>query len=66
LTYVRTITLRASPVDISHLFDLAEVPQMKDRYNISPTQTVFAVRADAAGKREPVMLHWGLIPICQP
>jgi hypothetical protein len=37
-------------VDLSHLFGLAQVPPAEPRYNIAPTQTVFAVRADAAGK----------------
>ena len=55
-------TLRASPVDLSHLFDLAEVPPLEPRYNIAPTQTVFALRADAAGKRETAQLRWGLVP----
>jgi putative SOS response-associated peptidase YedK len=37
-------TLRASPVDLAHLFDLAEVLPTEPRYSIAPTQTVFAVR----------------------
>jgi putative SOS response-associated peptidase YedK len=37
-------TLRASPVDLSHLFGLAEVPPAEPRYNIAPTQTRFTVR----------------------
>jgi putative SOS response-associated peptidase YedK len=41
---------------------LAEVPELKPRYNIAPTQTVFAVRVNEAGKREAALLHWGLIP----
>jgi putative SOS response-associated peptidase YedK len=33
------------------------------RYNIAPTQPVVAVRTrNAAGERELVLLHWGLIP----
>jgi putative SOS response-associated peptidase YedK len=55
-------TLRASPVDLTSLFGLAEVPPTEPRYNIAPTQTVFAVRVDEAGKRAPVLLKWGLIP----
>jgi hypothetical protein len=55
-------TLRASPVDLAHLFGLAEVPPLEPRYNIAPTQTVFAVRVNEDGKRAPVLLKWGLIP----
>ena len=39
--------------------DEREVPP---RYNIAPTQPVLAVRARPDGKRELVLLHWGLIP----
>jgi putative SOS response-associated peptidase YedK len=55
-------TLRASAVDLTHLFGLAEVPPTEPRYNIAPTQTVFAVRVNEDGKRAPVLLNWGLIP----
>ena len=39
--------------------DEREVPP---RYNIAPTQPVLAVRARPDGRRELVLLHWGLIP----
>jgi putative SOS response-associated peptidase YedK len=55
-------TLRASPVDLTSLFGFAEVPPTEPRYNIAPTQAVFAVRVDEDGKRAPVLLKWGLIP----
>lgn len=32
------------------------------RYNIAPTQPVLAVRTRPDDRREPVLLHWGLIP----
>ena len=35
---------------------------MPARYNIAPTQDVGAMRLNAAGEREFVMLRWGLIP----
>ncbi len=58
------------------LFDFAEQPNLKPRYNIAPTQEVAAVRAappagateDVAGPgegragRHLVLLRWGLIP----
>jgi putative SOS response-associated peptidase YedK len=51
--------LRASPVDLTHLFGLAEVPPAEPRYNIAPTQTVFAVRVNPAGQREAAQLFGG-------
>jgi putative SOS response-associated peptidase YedK len=39
--------------------DEREIPP---RYNIAPTQPVLAVRRRGDGKRELVLLHWGLIP----
>jgi putative SOS response-associated peptidase YedK len=53
-------------VDLTHLFDLAEIPPVEPRYNIAPTQTVFAVRVNEDGKCAPVLLKWGLIPMAQP
>jgi putative SOS response-associated peptidase YedK len=42
-------------------FDLPRLPDLEPRYNVAPTQQVFAVRQAAAG-REGVFLKWGLIP----
>jgi putative SOS response-associated peptidase YedK len=39
--------------------DEREIPP---RYNIAPTQPVLAVRLRPDGRRELVLLHWGLIP----
>lgn len=39
--------------------DEREIPP---RYNIAPTQPVLGVRERPDGKRELVLLHWGLIP----
>src|SRR5580704_8341032 len=55
-------TLFASNDEIAVLLALAKVPPSEPRYNVAPTQQVFAVRADQAGRREPVFLKWGLIP----
>ncbi len=53
-----------NPSDIlADLFDLDDVPDLKPRYNIAPTQTVVALRAGMADEpRELVYLRWGLIP----
>lgn len=52
----------ASPGNVvAELFGLGEVPALRPRYNIAPTQQVAVVRA--AGVRvELGMLRWGLVP----
>jgi putative SOS response-associated peptidase YedK len=55
-------TLTASPAEPTDFFGLAGVPPFEPHYNIAPTQTVFAVRRDPDGNREPVWLRWGLVP----
>lgn len=45
------------------VFDLPpQTPVVAPRWNIAPTQSVAAVRADASGLRRLSMLHWGLLP----
>ncbi len=44
------------------LFGAAGTSGLEPRYNIAPTQDIAAVREDAAGERELVMLRWGLVP----
>ena len=53
--------------EIVRLYDLtvtrpSRFDNMPARYNIAPTQDVGALRLNAAGAREFVMLRWGLIP----
>jgi putative SOS response-associated peptidase YedK len=55
-------TLTASPDELTGFFGLAAAPPLEPRYNIAPTQQVFAVRADQGGHRQGAMLRWGLIP----
>jgi len=58
-------TLAASPTALASLFDLdaALLPPLAPRYNIAPTQAVAVVRAAPGdGRREMVLLRWGLIP----
>jgi putative SOS response-associated peptidase YedK len=50
-------TLRTPAKDIAEIFSLAEVPDLRPRYNIAPTQPVAAVRLDKQAHRELVMLH---------
>jgi putative SOS response-associated peptidase YedK len=44
-------------------FRLAAAPELSPRYNIAPTQPAPVVRiAPGTGKRELVLLRWGLVP----
>ena len=54
-------TLATPGQTIAEAFELQAAPELKPRYNISPTQPVAVIRAVGAG-RELAMLHWGLIP----
>ena len=55
-------TLKTSREIVANLLDLAEILELPPRYNIAPTQSIAAVRLDAAAARELVLLRWGLIP----
>jgi len=56
-------TLTNPDQDLAVQFNLSEVPDMRPRYNIAPTQPVAAVRqAPASAGRELVILTWGLVP----
>ncbi len=68
-------TLTVSPEAVLELFQLAEAPPLRPRYNIAPSQPVAVVRAKDGGgsgeaveggsggaARELVLLRWGLIP----
>lgn len=54
----------ASPEVVAEQFGLDDAPLfLKPRYNIAPSQPVAVVRArPESGKRECVLLRWGLIP----
>jgi putative SOS response-associated peptidase YedK len=56
-------TLTDPDQDLAVQFNLPEIPDLKPRYNIAPTQPVAAVRmAPESMVRELAMLQWGLIP----
>lgn len=38
------------------------IPNLPSRWNIAPSQEVPAARLDDEGRRQLVMLRWGLIP----
>lgn len=50
------------PEAIRRYFEYRNLPNFPPRYNIAPTQPIAAVRIDASGSRELVLLRWGLIP----
>ena len=56
-------TQTASAERIAEQFAVSDVPLLKPRYNIAPSQPVPAVRIDPdTATRTLVMLRWGLIP----
>ncbi|MCZ6603891.1 MAG: SOS response-associated peptidase, partial [Alphaproteobacteria bacterium] len=55
-------TLTTPSQAIVDLFALDPGPNLAPRYNIAPTQAVFAVRLDPSGGREAAQLRWGLVP----
>ncbi len=44
------------------LFGVSNVPELKPRFNIAPTQSIAAIRLDSKESREVVLLRWGLVP----
>ncbi|NEU32070.1 SOS response-associated peptidase [bacterium LRH843] len=54
-------TLFGPPESLQEEFDLATLPILDERYNIAPTQDVFAI-IQAEHKRRAGYLKWGLIP----
>src|SRR5262249_34450752 len=55
-------TLRAKPSDLARLFDLDATPDLFERFNVAPSQSVPVVRQDADGPRTLALLRWGLVP----
>jgi putative SOS response-associated peptidase YedK len=53
--------LKSPPQVVADLFGLTEVPDLRPRYNVAPTQQVAAV-GDFGGGRRLSLLRWGLIP----
>lgn len=55
-------SLTSPPEAVRSLFDHHNEAVFPPRYNIAPTQPVLIVRPDHAGRREIVLVRWGLIP----
>lgn len=54
--------LHSTADKLTRLFGEMPMPLLEPRYNIAPTQPVPIVRQDARGRREMVLVRWGLIP----
>lgn len=54
-------TQTTSSKELSKVFAVAEMPPVKPRYNIAPTQDILAVRG-TPDEREALLLKWGLVP----
>ena len=57
-------SLVATPAEIDDLLGPLQLPlpELRPRYNISPSQSVAIVRVVEGGERELALVHWGLIP----
>jgi putative SOS response-associated peptidase YedK len=54
--------LHASAEQLAALFGEMPMPRLAPRYNIAPTQPVPVVRVADGGRREMVLVRWGLVP----
>jgi len=54
--------LHSNADKLAKLFGEMTMPLLEPRYNIAPTQPVPIVRQDHNGRREMVLVRWGLIP----
>jgi putative SOS response-associated peptidase YedK len=55
-------TLSATAQRLQEFFPLFEIPELRPRFNIAPTQQVLAVRQVDDAKAHAGWLRWGLIP----
>lgn len=53
--------LRMSPQKLAEIFQTVRQLDFRERFNVSPTQTVVAIRQED-GARVPVSMRWGLVP----
>jgi putative SOS response-associated peptidase YedK len=56
-------TLHSTREALQEWFPLYDLPELKPRYNIAPTQLVAAARVDGeSGRGSVALLRWGLVP----
>lgn len=56
------ISAHIPATEVAELFNLPEIPQLKDRFNITPSQHVAVVRNQGDHNRLD-LLKWGLVPV---
>ena len=54
--------LHSTADKLSSLFGEMPMPLLAARYNIAPSQPIPVIRQNPAGRREMVLVRWGLIP----
>ena len=54
-------TLRTSAQEVAKTFGLVEVPDLRPRFNVAPTQQVLTITLED-GKRHGQLRRWGLVP----
>jgi putative SOS response-associated peptidase YedK len=55
-------SLTATPEEVAELFELDGIDDFPPRYNIAPTQPILMVGNGPAGKRDAILVRWGLVP----
>jgi len=55
-------TLVTYSAAVASFYDHDDFPEKRPGWNIAPTRTVGAIKADGEGERHLVGMHWGLIP----
>lgn len=55
-------TLTSSGQAVAESFDLDEVPELRPRFNIAPSQMVTVIRADTIDAPFAAQHRWGLVP----
>src|SRR4051794_30061527 len=54
-------TLARTAAEIAEAFHLGGMPELATRYNVAPTQTIFAIKQGEGG-RVGTLVRWGLVP----
>ena len=55
-------SITTAPEALRGMFDYENFPNLEPRYNVSPTQMIAIIRKIDSGRKELVMVRWGLIP----
>ena len=55
-------SLTATPEAVAEIFNLDDIEDFPPRYNIAPTQPILMVANGPAGRRQAILVRWGLVP----